>query len=173
MEIVSDLLDGLIGGLGGGVLVGVAQMWSYRLGGKALRRDTQQHAIVDLLGDLHFVDKVLLKLPHPESAPAGSPLAYGERSTTAEPMIERLREADALRVPLLISADLRTQIRSFRALCQQLQGPSIDFQVYPKAVTQVREYGQHLQESLVSVLETGQARPAAAIPVLEERPVRR
>lgn len=69
------VLDGLIGGLGGGLIVGTAQMLSYRLGKKDTRAAVSANAAQQLLPVVYSAIPVLRQLPHTQSA-AGSPFLW-------------------------------------------------------------------------------------------------
>ena len=166
-----SIWDGLIGGLGGGVVVGGAQMWSYWLGGRRDREDAERRAAVDLLEDLDDVDRILIQLPHPTSAPAGSPLSYGERVDVARPALDRLRRADARSVPLLMDSDMRARFRVLRELCSRVAKVDIDAAAYPAAIDEVRSYLKHVEESLQAILNDQRLPKKIATPQLTTRPV--
>lgn len=158
---MSDPWDGLIGGLGGGLLVGVAQMCTYALDKRANRRDIERQVIPDLLNDLDFVEVELATLWITE-AQAGSTNAERERMKNARPLLDRLREASAVRVPLVRDASLRGEFAVLRELCVALGGTSIDPFGVRDAAKLTSGYLGEVRASLVAVYhgEKSPARPA-------------
>jgi len=89
---------------------------------------------------------MLKLLPYTEAA-AGSPLSYGERGDRARPMLDELRRAAFVKVPLLIDRELARGFRLFLTLCEFTASTSVDASEVHQAVKEADAYADHLRAS--------------------------
>lgn len=156
------VLDGLIGALGGALITGAAQMWSYRLGKKDTRAALGSDAAQQLLPVVYSAIPVLRQLPHTDS-PAGSPLSYGERLTTSEPMRAALRAADFTTVPILDDSRLRAEFRQFKRYCDLVSSPTVDASDIFTAVNETVTYAHHVGDCLNAYINGDPLPPAPVV----------
>ncbi len=149
--ILAQLLDGSIGAVIGGIIgatgTGLVQIWSFRQGKKSARAEQSVSTAADLLGTLYAAKDTLMLLPYTEAA-AGSPLSYGERGDRARPMLDELRRAAFIRVPLLTDREIARQFRLFLAICEFAAGTSVDASEVHQAVREAGAYADHLRACL-------------------------
>jgi hypothetical protein len=142
--IVDVLLDGVIGGVVGSVIIGAAQVWSFRQGKKSARADQSISAAADLLSTIYAAKDTLNVLPYTEAA-IGSPLSYKERGDRAEPMLEELRRVVFVKLPLLTDRELARRLRLFQTICTFTASGSVDASEIHEAVTEASTYADHLR----------------------------
>jgi hypothetical protein len=164
--ILDQLLDGSIGAVIGGIIgavgTGAAQIWSLRQGKKSARADQSISAAADLLNILYAAKDMLKLLPYTEAA-AGSPLSYGERGDRARPMLDELRRAAFVKVPLLTDRELAHRFRLFLAICEYTASTSVDASEVHETVKQADAYADHLHACLVAHIDET---PIPAAPAL-------
>jgi hypothetical protein len=141
------LFDGVIGAVIGAVVTGTAQIWSFRMGNKTARASLSLNAARELFEVVHEAKDTLGLLPYTES-PAGSPLSYGERLSTARPMLKALERAQFVTIPLLTDHEVARRFIQFARYCDHVSGPKVDAQDIPRAVREVAAYGDHVGECL-------------------------
>lgn len=78
-------------------------------------------------------------LPNTEAAP-GSPLSYGERGDRARSLLDELRRAVFVTVPLLTDQELARRFRLFLAICEFTASPSVDASDVREAITEADAY---------------------------------
>jgi hypothetical protein len=164
--ILDQLLDGSIGAVIGGSIgavgTGAVQIWSFRQGKKSARADQSISAAADLLRTVYAAKDILKLLPYTE-APTGSPLSYGERGDRARPMLDELRRAAFVMVPLLTDRELVRRFQLFLAICEFTASTSVDASEVHEAVEESDMYADHLRACLVAhINET----PIPAAPAL-------
>lgn len=161
--ILDQLLDGsigaVIGGMIGAVGTGAVQIWSFRQGRKSARADQSVSTGADLLGTLYAAKDTLRLLPYTESA-AGSPFSYGERGDRARPMLNELRRAAFVKVPLLTDRELARRFRLFLTICEFVASTSVDASEVHEAVREADAYADHLRACLEAHID-GTPIPAA------------
>ncbi len=161
--ILAQLLDGSIGAVIGGIIgaagTGLVQIWSFRQGEKSARADQSVSTAADLLGTLYAAKDTLRLLPYTQAA-AGSPLSYGERGDRARPMLDELRRAAFVKVPLLTDREIARQFRLFLAIYEFAAGMSVDASEVHKAVKEAGAYADHLRACLEAHID-GTPIPAA------------
>lgn len=154
--IFAQLLDGSIGAVIGGVIgavgTGAVQVWSFRQGEKSARADQSVSAAADLLGTLYAAKNTLRLLPYTEAS-AGSPLSYGERGDRARPMLDELRRASFVKVPLLTDRELAHRFRQFLAVCEFAASTGVDASEIHGAVKEADAYADHLRACLESHID--------------------
>jgi hypothetical protein len=139
--------DGIIGAAIGALVTGGAQIWSFRMGNKTSRASLSLNAARELLEVVHEAKDTLRLLPHTES-PADSPLSYGERLSTARPMLKALEHAQFVTVPLLTDPEVARRFTQFASYCDHLSGPIVGAQDIHQAVREVVAYGDHVGQCL-------------------------
>ena len=148
---LDQLLDGSIGAVIGGIIgavgTGAVQIWSFRQGRKSARADQSFSTAAELLGTLYAAKDTLRQLPYTEAA-TGSPLSYGERGDRARPMLDELRRAAFVKVPLLTDRELARQFRLFLAICEFVASTSVDASEVHQAVREAGAYADHLRACL-------------------------
>lgn len=144
---VGLLFDGIIGAAIGALVTGDAQIWSFRMGNKTARASLSLNAARELLEVVHEAKDTLRSLPHTES-PDGSPLSYGERLSTARPMLSALERAQFVIIPLLTDHEVARRFTQFASYCDRVSGPEVDAQDIHRAVRKVTAYGDHVGECL-------------------------
>jgi hypothetical protein len=164
--ILDQLLDGSIGAMIGGVIgavgTGAVQIWSFRQGKKSSRADQSVSTAADLLGTLYAAKDTLRLLPYTEAA-AGSPLSYRERGDRARPMLDELRRAAFVKVPLLTDRELALRFRLFLAICEFAASTSVDASEVHEAVEEANVYAHHLRACLEAHIDET---PIPAAPTL-------
>lgn len=161
------VLDGLIGALGGGLIVGAAQMWSYRLGKKDTRAALSSNAAQQLLPVVYSATPVLRQLPHTQS-PAGSPLSYGERLSASQPMRDALRAAGFTTVPMLNDSRLIAEFRQFERYCNVVSSPAVDSGDIFTAVDEAVVYAHHVGDCLNAHINGDPLPPAPTVSYLSQ-----
>lgn len=144
---VALLFDGIIGAAVGALVTGGAQIWSFRKGNESARASLSLNAARELLVVLHEARDTLRMLPNTESS-AGSPLSYGERLSTARPMLSSLERAQFVIVPLLTDKEAVRRFTQFASYCDHVSSPKVDAQDIHQAVGEVMAYGDHVRECL-------------------------
>jgi hypothetical protein len=166
--ILDQLLDGSIGAVIGGVIgavgTGAVQIWSFRQGRKLARVDQSISTAADLLGTLYAAKDTLKLLPYTESA-AGSPLSYGERGDRARPMLDELRRAAFVKVPLLTDRELACRFRLFLVICEFVASTSVDASEVHQAVKEADAYADHLRACLEAHIDGAPIPPAPALTI--------
>jgi hypothetical protein len=157
-----DSLGPIIGGIIGAVAVGTAQIWSFRRGKQSARADQSVSAAADLLSTLYAAKDTLRLLPYTE-APAGSPLSHRERGDRARPMLDELRRAVFVTVPLLTDRELARRFRLFLTTCQFIASSSVDASEVHEAVKEADMYADHLGACLAAHIDET---PIPAAPTL-------
>jgi hypothetical protein len=154
--ILDQLLDGSIGAAVGGIIGAVgtsaAQIWSFRQGKRSARVGQSVSAAADLLNTLYAAKDTLRLLPYTEAA-AGSPLSYGERGDRARPMLDELRHATFVKVPLLTDRELASRFRMFLAICEYTASTRVDASDIHEAVKEAGAYADHLRACLVAHID--------------------
>jgi hypothetical protein len=144
---VGLLFDGIIGAAIGAFVTGGAQIWSFRMGNKTARAGLSLSAAHELLEVVYETKDTLRLLPHTESS-AGSPLSYGERLSTARPMLRSLERAQFVTIPLLTDHEAARRFTQFVRYCDHVSSPKVDAQDIHRAVREVTAYGDHVGECL-------------------------
>jgi hypothetical protein len=164
--ILAQLLDGSIGAVIGGIIgavgTGAAQIWSFCQGKKSSRANQSVSTAADLLGTLYAAKDTLRLLPYTEAA-ASSPLSYGERGDRARPMLDELRRAAFVKVPLLTDRELARRFRLFLAICEFAASTSVDASEVHEAVKEADAYADHLRACLEAHID---GTPILAAPAL-------
>jgi hypothetical protein len=115
-----------------------------------------------LLSILHAAKDALKLLPYTDAA-AGSPLSYGERGDRARPMLDQLRRAVFVEVPLLTDPELARRFRLFLAICEHAASTSVDASEIHAAVEEADVYADHLHACLTAHIDEA---PIPAEPAL-------
>jgi len=163
------LPDGLIGGLGGALITGTAQVWSYRRGKKDTQATLSSNAAQQLLPVVYSAILVLRQLPYTPSA-AGSPRSYEERLTASQPMYEALRAAEFTVLPAISSGRLRGEFRQLVIYCNVAGSPIVDAGAIFVAVNEAVTYAHYLGDC-ISAYISGNPFPAAPVPIYLSRHV--
>jgi hypothetical protein len=160
--VTDILLDGIIGGIVGAVIIGAATVWVFQKGvqqaRKAARAEQSVAAAAQLFSNL-YAAKVMLKLLPYTDAPAGSPLSYGERGDRARPVIDELRRALFVEGPLLTDVELASRFRLFVAICQLAASTRVDQYEVHNAVKEADAYADFLAACLKAHID-GEPIPA-------------
>ncbi|QMU73445.1 hypothetical protein [Streptacidiphilus sp. P02-A3a] len=144
-------LGGVVGGLIGAAGAAGSVVWSFRKGASAARVEMGQRAAAEILEDLHFCEAQLSRLPHTDS-PTESPLSYRERADAAQPILDRLQRTNAVLVPQLTDAEIRTRVVRRRELCEQAVVPSVNFTQLRDKIKGIREHLDNVRASLDAYL---------------------
>lgn len=133
----------VIGGVIGAADTGLVQIWSFRQGRKSARAEQSVSAAADLLGAVYAAKETLRLLPYTEAA-AGSPLSYGERGDRARPMLDELRHAVFVKVPLLSDREIARRFRRFLTICEFTASTRADASDVREAVKEASTFAAHL-----------------------------
>lgn len=71
----------------------------------------------------------------------------------AKPMLDTLRHAEFVVIPLLTDATLSSRFGRLSTLCEWVAGPYVDAQEIHEVVEQVQAYGRHIRECLTAHLD--------------------
>jgi hypothetical protein len=153
-----------IGGLIGALFTGGAQLLSFYLGRRSARSDLSLTAAGQLLGVIYSSFATLLVLPHTDS-PAGSPLSYGERHRTAQPMLDELNRARFTILPLVKDGELARRFGRYAELCEHISSTYVDAEAIHRATDQVKQYGRSLGDALSAHINRRPLPPEAEVTI--------
>lgn len=133
------------------IIIVAATVWVFQRGiqqeRKSARAVQSVAAAARLLSILYAAKGTLRLLPYTEAAP-GSPLSYGERGDRARPMLDEVRRAVFVEVPLLTDRELVDRFRLFLAICEFTASGSVDASEIHAAIKEADAYAEHLQVCL-------------------------